>query len=243
MKLNKEHLAAYLEHKKYSWADSTKISARARLGKLLPILDADPITLWKYMDDIQMKPYSRSTTWIQVIGFIDYLITTKAVDGLAGKNNYTIFKHEKSRYFKHAYERVEVNVSFEEAKARLMSITNEAIRTKALSLLYTGMRYTESKTLDDKGYIIGKGGKRRKVYGPLQKLTGVCSYDMLYRNLKKLQLTPHKLRKLAATKFAEAGMKEADLLKVFGWSSMETASKYLQPKRDCELSELINGAI
>lgn len=46
------------------------------------------------------------------------------------------------------------------------------------------------------------------------------------------------LRKLYATKLIEKGCKEADLLKIMGWSHIATAAYYLQPKNDKEIMQL-----
>lgn len=232
MKKLTEALNNYLSKKAYVWADSTKISASARLTKLLPILVSFKAEdLWDYMEDNDMKPYARVTTWIQVINF---------VDSFSEVNPYKIFREEKSRFFKNAYQRKELKVSYEEARNRIMSIEDSGIRTKALTLLRSGMRLSESYTYD-KGYIIGKGGKRRKVFGDIPEESSKVNKNRFVYELKKVKLTPHMLRKLAASKFVELGMKEADLLKVMGWSSMQTASIYLQPKNDEMLDEMIRS--
>jgi integrase len=61
-------------------------------------------------------------------------------------------------------------------------------------------------------------------------------------HLNKVGLKPHTLRKLCASKLARQDkIKEQDLLKVFGWASMETASIYLQAKNNEELAALMEG--
>jgi hypothetical protein len=41
----------------------------------------------------------------------------------------------------------------------------------------------------------------------------------------------------------DQGVKEADLLKIMGWSSIVTASSYLQSKKEGELGLFIKNAI
>ena len=56
------------------------------------------------------------------------------------------------------------------------------------------------------------------------------SYSTLWRELKKVGLKPHDLRKIAGSKFVELGLNEYDLLKVMGWNNIETAKSYIAPK-------------
>ena len=46
------------------------------------------------------------------------------------------------------------------------------------------------------------------------------------------------LRKLAATRLVELGVNEYDLLKIMGWSSIETSKFYIQPKSDTSIQQM-----
>lgn len=232
MKITEVHLDSYMDSKRNVWAESTKKSEKSRLLSVLSVLDGDPNTLWEHCDTKNVKQYTRNTLFIRVIDFIDYL----KLD-----NKYKDFKKQKIRFFRNAYERKDLHTDFNTAKQRISTIQNEEIRAKANDLLFTGMRFSESNTYKE-GYIKGKGDKHRRVYGRVTGNSNV-SYYSLYKALRALDLTPHTLRKLAATQFANAGMREADLLKVFGWSNIQTAKYYLQSKADDELESIIEGVV
>lgn len=237
-KITMEMAKHYLDSKKGAWAESTLRSEEHRLNGLLPHLNGDAPALWKAL--ASLKPYSRVTAFTRACSFYSFLI---AKGHVAGPNVYDAFREENARLFKNAYQPKALSISFEEAKRRIAEIKDEAIRNRALRLLSGGLRFTESATLQD-GHVVGKGGKRRRVF--CQETTGdvyTGSYQTFFRALKKVGLKPHDLRKLCATKLVEAGLKEADLMKVMGWNSIITAKSYLQPKLDDELADVFKAAI
>jgi len=142
--------------------------------------------------------------------------------------------------FKHAYTKEQLNVTFQEAAVLIASIENTDVREKAKRLLTGGLRYTESFT-EHEGQVIGKGSKPRKIFAPegVGSITFNQSYTTFRRELKKLGLKPHTLRKLFANMLVEQGAGEMDLLKAMGWESIQTAASYLQAKRDEQLKQLV----
>lgn len=228
-------LDRYLEAKSLAWAPSTLRTETAVLWALLPNINGNALELWNILTSRQKSNHTRTITWGRVIAFWDHAYGST-------DNPYREFKDKNKRLFKNSYVRKEVTVTYEEAKKRIQEIKDEATRIKALNLLQNGMRYSESNT-EANGTILGKGNKTRKLLLPIipgPKYTK--TYHTFWSELRKVGLTPHMLRKLAATKLVDLGLKEADLLKIFGWNSVQTASLYVQPKRDNELARVMKEA-
>src|SRR5690606_10537223 len=147
-----------------AWEETTKKSERSRLVSVLSALqDQNPETLWKHLELKGIKPYSRVTTWTRVVSFVDWAISQKIIT--AETNPYKDWRKKNARLFRHVYEKKSPSISLEEAKARIAKIQNPSIKHKALELLYSGLRYSESLTLDySNSSVIGKGRKGREVF-------------------------------------------------------------------------------
>jgi hypothetical protein len=232
-----EFVDEYIDSKSLAWAPNTMRSERYRLRAVATEIAGGPEALYRALDG-RMKPYAIKTTFIRVGEYYQWLIATQKV---TGNNIYKDFISTNARLFKHSYKKESLDVDYETALERIAEIKDAATKAKALQLLFSGQRYDESFSARN-GYIIGKGGKSRRDYtpGPLKKAaTYDKSYHTFRRKLAEVGLKPHTLRKLAATQMGEAGANEADLLEVFGWSNIQTASRYLQAKTEEKLDQLI----
>ena len=98
------------------------------------------------------------------------------------------------------------------------------------------MRWSESFTYDN-GWVVGKGGKPRRIPYRAPALPPLTSYHRMYRALKTIGLTPHMLRKIAMAQYLKAGADVFDLTKIAGWSSITTAQSYVDAK-DSQLEAL-----
>jgi site-specific recombinase XerD len=190
------------------------------------------------------KPYSVKTYFFRVGEFYQWLIEEGHTPVLIRKNPFKAFMKTNAKLFKYVYQKETLDVGYEEAIGRINRLSCGETKKKAFELLATGMRYTESTTQTE-GFVIGKGGKRRRIYRPESisaptKFEG--TYSSFYHKLKSVGLKPHTLRKLAATRFVERGAKEADLMALMGWSSIGTAASYLQAKKDVELTNMVTDA-
>jgi integrase len=229
------HIEAYLTSKANSWAASTLRSEGHRLRHMAPALDGNPDTLWNAL--APQAPYTRLTSWTRATSYWQWLIDQGHA---SGPNLYTKFKRDNGRLFKNVYQPRHPTITFEEAAKRVQSITHPAIRSLALRMLGDGTRYSEAIQRGE--VILGKGAKYRTRFSDILAAPAYDgSYSLFRSYLASKGLKPHDLRKLLATKLVSAGLKEADLLKVMGWSSMETAKYYLQPKRDEELRDVFSA--
>jgi integrase len=230
----------YIESKALSWSETTCKTERSRLLAVDPKWLDDPKGYYEFLKAAGRKPYTIKTVFIRVGELIQFLIDNN-IGNQDLKNTYKRFIRTHSRLFKNAYQKKALDLTWSEALKRIRKIDDEESRMKALQLLGSGMRYTESNTIKN-GQIVGKGGKPRAIH--LAKGTDNRKYEKHYTtfcyHLKKVGLTPHMLRKLFATKAAEKGAHISDLMSLMGWSSSHTASIYIQAQRDAELASQVH---
>lgn len=226
-------LQKYIEKKKNRWAASTLKSEAFRLSSMLPALACgQPEQLWEFLQ--AYKPYSRVTMWTRAVDFVTFISGNP-------ENAYKIWRDDNAQLFKNAYTPKKVDMSYEEAKEAIESIKEDPIRIRAQSILSTAQRWSESCQRVDAN-IIGKGGKRRADLRTLhseQDTDSGPTYWDFYSALKRVGLCPHDLRKLALTRAAENGAQAQDLMEIAGWSSIQTASFYLQPKTKDRLKQFL----
>jgi integrase len=147
-------------------------------------------------------------------------------------------KRHRNR-FKHAYVKEDIKITYDEAVERIGRLTG-SYKDAAMTILSNGIRISEILTIQD-GWVTGKGGKRRQLYGKIYIGKSVPSVSHLSAKLRAVGLKPHTLRKLCATRMANKGATAADLCQVFGWSKLDTAYHYLQARGDDKLRELVSG--
>jgi integrase len=210
MKITNDLIMAYVTEKQF--APSTQRSEAARLRQLArPLSDGRPETLYKALE--KLAPYTRVTSWTRATAFVDWLI---------GRGDVVA---------PNAYVRRTPDVSFAEAEARIKTLP-AATQNRALQILYSGMRWTESETRQG-GQVIGKGGKAREVFVP--NVPGPefqQSYSTFLRQLGTVGLKPHDLRKLALSRLVELGANEYELREIAGWSSLAPALSYIRTDKN-----------
>lgn len=227
-----ELIHKYIEDKVLAWSPTTQRSELYRLKAVAQYLDGNPVTLWANIQDL--KPYSRVTTWTRVSQFWDFLIE----QGIKQENPYVKFRQKNAKAFKNTYSPSTPRLGFAEAVRRIKLIRNDDDRNLGLQIIGSGERFAEAVQRTDR--VVGKGSKPRDTFRPgSTELDYGRSYHSFRNSLKSVGLKPHALRKLFASKLVEKGAKEQDLLKIMGWSSMNTAKYYLQPKKDEEIKHII----
>jgi integrase len=222
----KHLIDAYLEDHESAWAYSTLKGEKSRLKAIADQLDKGPKALYAYLVSIKMKPYTIKTVFIRVSSL-------EAWAKLPPTYREWMKKHRNK--FKHAYQKQELEITYEEALAKIAAITHTPTRRHALALLKTGLRISESYCVLE-GKVIGKGGKPRKVFGTIEVTVPKSTLQLA---LSKVGLKAHDLRKLCATRLAEKGATASDLMKVFGWNDFKTAHIYLQGKDEQRLQSLM----
>lgn len=219
------------------WAPTSIKSESSRLNKILPYLSTtDAFILSRHLEQAGKGGYTIKTTLIRASEFLKFL-------GYQD-NPYSRYLYSNRKQLQGVYKPERLTVTFEEARARILTIPNRDTRQLALFILHSGLRSTEALSYQQgTGFVVGKGSRERAVFNAQLAPTVKGTYLALYLALKKVGLKPHMLRKLAATKLAASGFKDADLLKVMGWTTMQTAAIYLQPAADAELAVRIKQAM
>ncbi len=232
-----ELIDAYLSSKSTSWSDTTLKSEAARLRLIKQADLQDAAGLYKRLVKQGYKPYSIKTIFIRAGGLVEFGVASGYLPPQI--NSFQQFLHENARLFRHAYVPKKPSCTFEEARAKINTL-EPAMQQQALALLASGLRISEAVTVRTDGTVLGKGGRRRQVINAPS-----CSFqiDKLRKALTSIGLTPHMLRKLAATKAVELGAREADLLAIFGWSSAQTASYYVQATNVDKVSAALKGLV
>lgn len=227
-----QQIEAYINSKQNAWAPSTLASESARLYCLVHLIATmQPACLHAALKT-KYAPYTLKTVFTRIAEFKQFV----------GDNSYKEFMQSNARLFKNAYTKKTVGMDFTEATSRIAEIANEPVRKIAELMLTTGLRVHEAMKYDGSGEVIGKGLKKRPVFSNV-RITEAPGYHTIRRELAKVGLCPHDLRKLAATKLADSGMRNVDLMEVMGWSSMETASSYLQTSATSRLAAQVKGAL
>lgn len=229
--MEQQKIDTYLKSKLLAWSPKTLASEAARLYTVMHLLHLPPTELYAKLSE-RYKKYSLKTSFIRIAEFKNY----------CGDASYKQFMRDNARLFKNSYTKKIVTSSFNEAIQKISIIENKAVKQIAELMLTTGLRVHEAQKYDGSGEVVGKGLKKRPVFSSI-KVEHPPSYHTIRRELAKVGLRPHDLRKLAATKLAMSGMRDVDLMEVMGWSSMETASNYLQVSSNKKLEDQVKGVL
>lgn len=234
----KEQINKYLADKELAWAPTTLKSERHRLNAALPHLDGKPETLWRALSN--HGAYGRTTIWTRVCDFWQWMQD----HGLVKTNPYRTFRKKNARQFKYVYEPKKPDISWEEAKARIQTIPNLAIRRRALEILGSGLRVSESNRPRPGQVVRGKGNRPRAVFVPQVEGPDFSgNYQAIRRALAKVGLKPHDLRKLFLSRLVAMGANPFELAELAGWSDIKTAESYIKnsSERMKRLVEQVHG--
>lgn len=232
-------LKKYQIFKKHAWSASTHHCESYRLPKYAPFITGSPTILWDHLEKRKMAKSSRANLWTRVTDFWNWMEDNGHVDT---QNPYSKWRRQNPRLFRNAYTRRLTALTMAEAEALINKIPRHVHRKKAFQLLYTGMRWNESFSLK-KNLIIGKGDKTREVFCPkeFRDIEYNFSHTAMHRQLKRVGLNTHMLRKIFLSHLANNGANGFDLCAIAGWSSLSTAQHYIQTSKP-RLQELVNSA-
>lgn len=228
----------YLAEKSLVWTESTLRTETSRLTRAQKddLLDATPLEALKKLREAGRGQYTTKTLFVRIANYFDWLVEK----GVAADNPWAEFLKKNGQVFRHAYKKETVEETFEGAREKIESIGSKLIRDHALFLLHSGLRISESYNVKPgQKHIDGKGGRRRPLFAEPPKET--CKPHILRAALSEHGLKPHTLRKLLATKLVNQDMRPQELCRVFGWSDINTAMSYLQPRSDEQLREAIQS--
>lgn len=218
---------AYLNSKANSWSYTTYKGEASRLASIPDqYLPNNPQGFYRYCVETGYKPYTIKILFIRAAQLAGFGWPKQA-------NEFQAFMRENARLFKNAYSPKRPPMDFATAVTRIKAELSPELAQQALALLSSGLRISEANIVVN-GTVVGKGNKSRPVYNA-PKVT--IEPAKLRRALRPLGLTPHSLRKLAATRAVALGAREAELLAMFGWASMQTASIYVTAANTADLAK------
>lgn len=228
----KQKIEQYLAEQAETWSPTTLKSEATRLQAVAGYLDGNPGRLWKFLKETKAE-YSRVTYWARATAFWAWANPGQP-------NPYESYRETKlKRAFSVAYTRKASELTLEEAKRRIeLGVLDSAVRAKCLELLNSGMRWAESHTLNQQGEVVGKGGRRRKVFVPPSG--SPATYWQVRAALKAVGLTPHGLRKIFASEMVRRRANPFQLMKLMGWTNLNTAQSYISAT-DNDLESLVKG--
>jgi integrase len=220
----------YVKANSHRWSNTTIYQTRSVLERYSGVLNGDPRAFAEALGTL--SAYTAKQRWIVVSGFWSFY---------GVKNPYREYYNQISRQFKHVYVRKTVKATYEDVLAMIKALKDERLKAAAMDIITSGVRFCELYAENNQGMIRGKGGRTRvDLRTGSARVHAQYKYITLYRKLKEsLGVTPHELRKLALTRLANKGATAADLCEVAGWSSIDTAYYYLQPKNTQKLKEML----
>lgn len=225
-------ISEYLEIKKNAWTKQTLITVKSVLERYGNSVQRKQSAeaLVKLFELNGIKRYTQQTYMMYLRGFWRYMHDEEAP--------YAEFLKANKQLFKNAYGRKTVNCTFEKAQKTLHDLPPSLEREACLRMLLSAQRASEAGLYRgesnkqeniNEDTIVGKGGRVRANLSPIG--TDPVSYFRVYTYLREhLGISPHDLRKLALTRAGDNGASAADLCEIAGWTSIETAYYYLQPK-------------
>jgi integrase len=241
----KKLIKDYLTYKSVTWSPATLKSETARLNRLLEPLQR--LNGLKFPDKLleEVGENYRAYTLKIVLMRLGDLEAWAIMEGrLEPPGLVSELLRRSYRRFQGCYRKERLNTTFEIASRLIDAISDVEVRAHAKAILYTGMRYKESVTVDlEEKTVIGKGGMKRPVFNleQCQPVLGL-NYQKLRRGLATVGLKPHTLRKLAATHFAKV-LDPVDLLRTMGWTNMNTAQLYIQEANDDVVAAKLKEAV
>lgn len=217
----------YLDSKVGIWKECSIKSAASRLEHYT---DVGPQLVYTQLQAKGYKPYYIKIVFITISSFMDWLIA----QGRATSNPYKAFIKQNNQLFRNAYEDKYATITWEEYLEEYRK-ADPKMQTALALLGYGGCRISELHSFDG-STVVGKGGKRRKVFVPAGMANVVCDLSV-HQIRRKLAHNPHSYRKLAADKWLRSGIDVKTVQTLLGHTSLTSTQRYLRPLEQDALKE------
>jgi integrase len=228
-----QDVSLYLNSKRSVWKPDTIRATSSRLANYTPGQEA--VEVYNRMIEQGCSPYYVKLTFINLAAFMDWLIA----QGRATNNSYREFLAKNKQLFRNAYEDKYASITWQEFQEE-MEQADEQMRMVLSLLGYAGCRLNELYSFDGIT-VLGKGGKRRRVYLPdAIPVTPVKLSPSQIR--RRLKANPHSYRKLAADYWLRNGIDLKTVQVLLGHSSLASTQRYLRPMEADTLQDKLNQA-
>lgn len=230
---------AYLDYHDKLWDSSTYRSESSKTKSIIELIEKaggfSGVELYKLMLAEGYKPYTIKVFFQRAGAMYKFGMSNGIVPNF--NNPYSDFIMSSAHLFRNAYKTERLKLDYDEALIRINTIPNIEVRDFCIALLRSGLRINEAYKINyETSSVVGKGDKERFVVFSYEHKS-MPSESMVRRELAKIGLKPHSLRKLLATKLSRSNMTYTDICAIFGWSSLATAQKYLQPLKENQLKQ------
>lgn len=225
-------VSRYLDERRLVWTSATLKAAASRF-KLHFGMDAEMV--YKKMVEQGYKPYYIKVSFIMFSGYMEWL----KAQGRATHNVYADFLKKNRQVFINAYQDSYTTLSLESFLDEYRSAT-PAMQAVLVLLGIAGCRLSELYTFDGTT-VMGKGGKRRKVFIPegMQVAAPITLSPHAIR--RALKHNPHAYRKLSADTWFKKGLDIKTVQVLLGHTSLQATQRYLRPMQQDELQDSVNN--
>ena len=229
-----QDVSDYLSEKQSVWTADTYNSTAARLARYKP--EVAPTDIYNSLVKEGYSPYYTKIVFINLCSLMDWLLAHGRAPWPT--NRYKEFMEKNRQLFRNAYEDKYATITWQEFLDEYQQADSDM--RKALALLgFSGCRLCELATFDGTT-VVGKGGKRRRVYLPND---AACSPVELsgIQIRRRLRYNPHSYRKLAADQWARSGVDIKTIQKLLGHTSLASTQRYLRPMGEDELQSKLEN--
>lgn len=241
-----ELIYKYLDYHDPTWTSKTFATESAKSKTILRTIrtaGTRGIDLYQGLKINGYHPHTIKKLVLTASAYVAWGIKNQ-VKGFGPLNTYADLILTSPQLFRNAYKPERLKVDFDEALERIKSIAQENVKEACLALLKSGLRIHEAFLVNtETSSVIGKGDKLRYVVWTYPPHLKMPTEGQIRYALKKIGLKPHSLRKLLATKLARSNMRHTEIMQLMGWSSFETASKYIQPLNEEQLKRSLEEAL
>lgn len=230
-----QDVSDYLSEKQSVWTADTYNSTAARLARYKP--EVAPTDIYNSLVKEGYSPYYTKIVFINLCSLMDWLLAHGRAPWTT--NRYKEFMEKNRQLFRNAYEDKYATITWQEFLDEYQQ-ADDSMR-QALALLgFAGCRLCELATFDGTT-VIGKGGKRRRVYLPVDVAYNPVGLSGVQIR-RRLRYNPHSYRKLAADRWSKEGLDVKTVQVLLGHTSLASTQRYLRPLTEENLQKKL-GAI
>lgn len=224
----------YLKAQETLWTHTTLKSTASRLNTVATLELSNPLELYNKLVYLQYNPYTIKTMFGIVAKYVDWCVENKYVK----LNTFSKWIKENSQVFRNVYQDKYTTMTYTGFVEEFNNCSPE-MRLPIALLGFAGCRISELHTFDGKT-VIGKGGKRRRVFLPADVVIAPITLP-IHIIRRRLKYCPHDYRKLAADTWFRNKIDLKTVQNLLGHSNINTTQRYLRPMQNTEIQGTLNN--